>query len=418
MLALSEMKACPYTYDQPNVPWDAAEEALWVNVDTFTLVSPGPLGDGVWGPVHGFPVGEGGEGGGFNATVPGPPNGYRFNPKAKTVFGAPWFDGWLGYYNESTMCKFDYAAAHDDGMYNASKTQAPHWQERGSPDMTAEWASKGLDEDSLAGLWSGLDHFPTRWRDQEPPSSKEGVYADGTLVCERGLQCEDEKGEAWDKRKHMLTPDAPDALQYGSMNLTLTCDFSALGDEHARFEPTRNFSSFAVGDAFTNGDFEYAEHAITVPLFLTESSVALSHEDVHVETSNNYTVTVDEITVEDLLASDGSTVGLKVTVNPQRFAIGSTTLAIINKSDGARLIDFTVNFQKMPWCPFTVSFMGMAVVPMAYTSTIISISVIFQALFFVSFSGLGDFGSYRKMILLQVSARPNLHPPQPTFLHL
>jgi MFS-type transporter involved in bile tolerance (Atg22 family) len=55
----------------------------------------------------------------------------------------------------------------------------------------------------------------------------------------------------------------------------------------------------------------------------------------------------------------------------------------------------------MPYCPFPVQFMGLSILPISYVNILISMSVLFQAFFFIGFSGWGDFGSFRKIILLQ-----------------
>ena len=64
-------------------------------------------------------------------------------------------------------------------------------------------------------------------------------------------------------------------------------------------------------------------------------------------------------------------------------------------------MSFSICIYAMPFCPFPVYFLGVPVIPMAFTNFVISASVIFQALFFIFFAGLGDFGPYRKQILLQ-----------------
>lgn len=64
-------------------------------------------------------------------------------------------------------------------------------------------------------------------------------------------------------------------------------------------------------------------------------------------------------------------------------------------------MSFSICIYQMPFCPFPVSFLGASVIPMAFTNFVISASVIFQAFFFIFFAGLGDFGPYRKQILLQ-----------------
>ena len=58
----------------------------------------------------------------------------------------------------------------------------------------------------------------------------------------------------------------------------------------------------------------------------------------------------------------------------------------------------------MPFCPYQVSFFGiMDVLPVSFTLLVISVSVMVQVLFFVTLASYGDFGPYRKIILMQAA---------------
>ena len=64
-------------------------------------------------------------------------------------------------------------------------------------------------------------------------------------------------------------------------------------------------------------------------------------------------------------------------------------------------MNFTLTTYYMPYCPYTVSFLGFKLFPAAFSLFVISSSVVIQVTLFVTLSSLGDYGPYRKVLLLQ-----------------
>ena len=89
-----------------------------------------------------------------------------------------------------------------------------------------------------------------------------------------------------------------------------------------------------------------------------------------------------------------------VKVTPELWARGSAAITLV--ADGqATNATFAVRVNKTEGdCYGEVEFLGMQIRSYTYSSTIVSMSVVFQGVAFISLSALGDFGANRKRILI------------------
>ncbi|GMH71468.1 hypothetical protein TrLO_g3900 [Triparma laevis f. longispina] len=322
LLGLAEMKACPYSYVEPVV----TEDHRW------------------------------------------------FRPEVISVFGNSIEDTWVGYFNETTTCRYDWDQALSLGLWSVDvDIKPPYYLERGNPNY-------------------GLQYLPLHIRSKEP-------------FCAAEDECQDFPDEPYDtrktapeaRRKHLPFDSAYDAV--------ITCDYPTA----IKFEPVRNVSYYAVADgAKSNGEFkgdgstkivdgsDRSDYIgpINFDLALTSDSATVDITKVSFVSSNPF-----NILAENIQFTPKSGGGYNMVVVPEQFAVGASTISIL--VDDVKVMSFTVNTLKMPFCPFPVQFLGMESLPVTYVLDLIFLSVLFQAFFFITFSGLGDFGPYRKMILMQ-----------------
>jgi hypothetical protein len=192
---------------------------------------------------------------------------------------------------------------------------------------------------------------------------------------------------------HLIFDDVWDSHVY--------CDYDTAST--VKFAPVRN-ASYYVPVGASSGDFAGDEGdfssqtdfdgPVSIILLLTSDSSAVTDSDITLTSTNPNLLKAESMSIVD----DGAG-GFTFAANPEDFAVGSTTVGIV--VGGVEVTSFTLCFYQMPYCPFPVKFLGASVLPITYTNFVISASVIFQAIFFVFFAGLGDFGPYRKQILLQ-----------------
>ncbi len=92
---------------------------------------------------------------------------------------------------------------------------------------------------------------------------------------------------------------------------------------------------------------------------------------------------------------------LIVTMIPAQWAYGNATVTV-SASTGHNLggnTSFAVAFERET-CTRPVPFLGFEVLPIAFASTVVGLSVWVQAFTFLSLSAFGDYGNHRKNILL------------------
>ncbi|GMI00649.1 hypothetical protein TrST_g8802 [Triparma strigata] len=321
LLGLAEMKACPYTYNEP-----------------ATLDE-----------TH-----------------------RHFRPEVVSIFGNVLGDTWEGFFNETTTCHYNWAAAEAAGLWSVeTDISPPYYLERGNP-------------------YYGLQYLPLHIRAKEPFCAAEDECGDYEYYDTRKTAPED-------RRKHLPFDAAYDAY--------IECDYPTA----IEFVPVRNISFYAAAEgADANGEFKGDKGTnivdgkdrtdyvgpISFDLALTSGSAAVDYTKVSFTSSNEFNIKVEDITFSE---KEGG--GYTMAIKPVPFAVGAATISIL--VDSVKVMSFTVSNVKMPFCPFPVSFLGMESLPVTYVLDLIFLSVLFQAFFFITFSGLGDFGPYRKMILMQ-----------------
>ena len=330
-----------------------------------------------------------------NPNVGSPYTNSHDRPLKKSVLGEIKDDPYKGYYNASTVCQYDWDQVKDDvkndpdnNLLNEDERKAlleleepryPVWWERGNSEF-------------------GIKYLPVQVRKQEP-------FCDKT-----GEKCNDKPKKPYDTARH-ATEDKRIHLIYPNVTQYVKCDYP---NEKIKFKPMRNVT-FYVGSEKGSGpsdadDFnDDAEKGfIDVPPFDgPEYEVKFSCEEGSTECENltdknitfkstNYRL----IHPKDIKKSyNPDTKEYTMTIIANYWKLGSSTIGIVVNDE--MVMDFTMVLVSLPWCPFTVDFMGFKLLPITFGNTMISISVMCQLFFFASFSGLGDFGPYRKMILLQ-----------------
>mmetsp|Transcript_19625 Transcript_19625/g.41013 ORF Transcript_19625/g.41013 Transcript_19625/m.41013 type:complete len:901 (-) Transcript_19625:20-2722(-) len=141
------------------------------------------------------------------------------------------------------------------------------------------------------------------------------------------------------------------------------------------------FNTTTTGDPLTTADIDLV--VSTNPNFFNSSS----------------TWSVVERTPSD--AANPKEQEWTLTLVPEEFAVGSTTLKF---SVGDADVRFTFTSLEFEICPYRVGLFGIQLKPVSYASMAISISVLFQAISLFFTSAFGDFGPYRKTVLLQSAA--------------
>ncbi|GMH53948.1 hypothetical protein TrST_g11901 [Triparma strigata] len=98
---------------------------------------------------------------------------------------------------------------------------------------------------------------------------------------------------------------------------------------------------------------------------------------------------------------DGS--NLVLDLRPKLLAVGSTTLTVTvtSRADSSKSGEFLFTYNSImhPDCPYRVEFAGITIRPVSFTATILSLSVLGQALAYFSVASFGDFGPFRKLLL-------------------
>jgi len=92
----------------------------------------------------------------------------------------------------------------------------------------------------------------------------------------------------------------------------------------------------------------------------------------------------------------------KMVLNPNKLMVGSTTINVTVTSDTTgkeASFAFTVNTLIHQKCPYRVPFMGINILPVSFTTAVISLSVLGQAILYFSVASFGDFGPFRKLLL-------------------
>mmetsp|Transcript_13698 Transcript_13698/g.27291 ORF Transcript_13698/g.27291 Transcript_13698/m.27291 type:complete len:955 (+) Transcript_13698:71-2935(+) len=329
MYYLAEMKACPYTWDEP------------VTSNTSH--------------IH-----------------------YR-NQDTQLLSGNPVGDKWEGFFNESTTCYYNWTKAK--ALNLPLSGSPPVWMERGNPDY-------------------GLQYLDDKQRGREP-------------FCAVEDNCNDQPDKDFKVGKNTAQEDKQQLKYDPAYTQVVECNFPTA----VKFKPMFNASYYAVaagsnskdefqGDSFFKRNGETAtdyDGPINIPLALaSDSATGFTVDEITFASSNEFMIDSSKITIVALDAEN-----YQINIEPEAFAVGASTISILITNSGlgftvpTKVASFTVVQFTMPYCPFPVEFMGMNILPMSFTNVVISMSVIFQAIFFVGFSGWGDFGSLRKQILLQ-----------------
>lgn len=329
------------------------------------------------------------------------------------------------------MCKFNYTAIIADSTegklygadFNPIVDPPLFWEERGNADYginhvpvhmrSSEWFADQTDcpkANKLAKKIRSLMSSAEALSDAEEVQLADAIV-EFQKLGEAAKQCNDFPEFEYDVRKAVPLEDQESLIFSAEYDDYVVCDYPTWDDpsQAVIFNPVRNVSRYATGAAGSDGAFMWGtaddgelEFNLT---YAVDSPRKLTANNIRWNTTNPGVIDLSEITLRD--GKDDSYI--IITVHSNRWAIGSATISLFEVDSNEALVgpevimDFTYTSYKMPYCPFGVSFMFFNILPITYTSFIISLSVFFQAFFFMGFSGLGDFGPYRKMILLQTA---------------
>jgi UMF1 family MFS transporter len=387
LLILASRKACPYSWDQPFIEGNETHR----------------------------------------------PHGFRYWSSILTPLGNEYWDIWEGYYNGTTMCRFDYDAIIAAGIYgdefNAIVDPPEFWEERGNPDYglphvpvssRSEQYFAEQDGDNIKCSEANKLAKSIRTlmgKDTELTADEVATLASNTEAFqdmgEAAKQCNDFPSRDYDLRK-ALPLDKQSNLDFRKeLNDYVVCDYPEWDDPSQAivFLPVRNVSQYATGKEGGRGEFDWGTENDGPVVFdikyKADSPRKLPASKLGFNTTNPLCVATNAVTLAD--SSEDANPDVTVTIKNTEWNVGSTTIFIFEVDDdgvqvGPVLMDFTYTTYMMPFCPFGVDFMFFSnILPITYTSFVISLSVFFQAFFFMGFSGLGDFGPYRKMILLQTA---------------
>ena len=72
----------------------------------------------------------------------------------------------------------------------------------------------------------------------------------------------------------------------------------------------------------------------------------------------------------------------------------------VQKNEKSKM-NFCLTTYFMPQCPYTVTFLGVKLYPAAFSLFVVAASVVVQVCLFMCLASFGDFGPYRKIILMQ-----------------
>ncbi|GMH65050.1 hypothetical protein TrLO_g5195 [Triparma laevis f. longispina] len=258
-------------------------------------------------------------------------------------------------YSDCTTCKLDSGAIEGYGR----------WMERGNPEF-------------------GLNYYPSHTRKDEPTEDVDEIAI----------------------KSRMLIDDQ--VLKFSSVDYD-THTICAAASGVTSVSPIHNVSLYTSALPELDKETDYTAGInsgyVSVPFTTTQSSGdPLTTEDLDLKASSNpnFFASADtwSFEVDSSVTADGNPLvqAWKLKMEPEAFNLGST---LVHLGIGDADIKFTFTAVKFIHCPYRVFLFGVSVKPVSFATASVSIGVLVQAIFFFSLSAMGDFGPYRKRIMMQ-----------------
>ncbi|GMI14583.1 hypothetical protein TrVE_jg10544 [Triparma verrucosa] len=261
-----------------------------------------------------------------------------------------------GAYTDCTTCKLDSGAIEDYGR----------WMERGNPLF-------------------GLDYYPAHTRKDEPTEDEDELAAKSRMLIDDVTL----DYKTVDYAAHTVCA-APSGVTTVSPIYNVSLYTSALPELDKEEDYTAGINSGYTSISFTT------TQASGSPL------TAAGSFDLKESTNTNFFQTADtwSIVVDDSVTPDGNHLvqAWKLRLEPEAFNLGST---LLHFEMGDADIKFTFTTVKFVHCPYRVELFGIPMKPVSFATSSVSLGVFVQAIFFFSLSAMGDFGPYRKRIMMQ-----------------